>query len=62
MPPNIFITEKNKAVQIFKLYLSYISFIFPVVQIYTSSSDCKCVGKIPGSHFVKAFSALPSHS
>ena len=32
------------------------------MQLYTSASDCKCVGNIPGSHFVKAFSALPSHS
>ena len=34
----------------------------PIVQIHTSASDCKCVGNAPGSHFVKAFSALPSHS
>jgi len=30
-----------------------------LVQLYTSASDCKGVGNIPGSHFVKAFSALP---
>ena len=29
-----------------------------LVQLYTSASDCKGVGNIPGSHFVKAFSAL----
>jgi len=33
-----------------------------IVQIHTSASDCKCVGNAPGSHFVEAFSALPSHS
>ena len=34
----------------------------PLVQIYTSTSVCKGVGNILGSQFVKAFSALPSHS
>jgi len=32
------------------------------LQLYTSASDCKAVGNITGSHFVKAFSAPPSHS
>ena len=32
------------------------------VQLPTSASDCKFAGNIPGSHFVKSFSALPSHS
>ena len=32
------------------------------MQLYISASDCKVVGNIPGTHFVKAFSALPSHS
>ena len=27
----------------------------PLVQLYTSASHYKCVGNIPGSHFVKAF-------
>ena len=31
----------------------------PIVQIYTSANDCKGGGIIPGSHFVKAFSAIP---
>jgi len=34
----------------------------PLVQIYISVSVCQGVGNIPGSYFVKAFSALPSHS
>jgi hypothetical protein len=32
------------------------------VQLYTSASNCKDVGNVPVSHFVKAFPALPSHS
>jgi hypothetical protein len=28
------------------------------VQLYTYTNDCKAVGNIPGSYFVKAFSAL----
>jgi len=32
------------------------------VQLYTSANDCEGVGNIPGSHSVKIFSALPSHS
>jgi len=32
------------------------------VQLQTSASECKGVGNIPGSHFVKAFSAPPLHS
>jgi hypothetical protein len=32
------------------------------VQLYTSASECKGFGNIPGIHFVKAFSALPSYS
>jgi len=32
-----------------------------LLQIYTSASDCLGFGNIPGSHFVKAYSALPSH-
>jgi len=34
----------------------------PLVQPYISASGCKDVGNIRGSHFVKAFSARPSHS
>jgi len=37
--------------------------IYFLVQLYSSASYCKDVGNITGrSHFVKAFSALPSHS
>jgi len=32
-----------------------------LVPIYTSASDCKGVGNIPGNHFMKACSVLPSH-
>jgi hypothetical protein len=31
----------------------------PLVQLDTDASDCKGVVNIPGSNFVKAFSALP---
>jgi hypothetical protein len=34
----------------------------PLVQVYISVSNCQGVGNIPGSYFMKAFSALPSHS
>ena len=34
----------------------------PLVQLYISARDCKGVGNIPGSHFVKVFSALLLHS
>ena len=34
----------------------------PLMQLYTSAGEGKGVGNIPGSHLVKAFSALPSHS
>jgi len=43
---------------IFKLHFHQTS---PTVQIYTSVRDCKVAGNIPGSHFVKDFSALLSH-
>lgn len=56
--PNHFKLEKYKPVK----YLSHIFFKSPLVQIFTSTSDCKCVRNIPGSHFVKAFAALASQS
>jgi hypothetical protein len=56
---NQFISEKYNTVQTFKLLFLQNSHL---VQLYTSASDCKFVGNIPGSHFVKAFSALSSHS
>jgi len=59
MFPESFYLLEFKTVQSFKLqFLQNIS----LVQLYTFASDCKGVGKIPSSHFVKAFSALPSHS
>ena len=56
---NLPVCEKYKTVQSFKLYFLQNS---PLVQLYSSASNCKSVGNIPGSHFVKAFSALSSHS
>jgi hypothetical protein len=46
--------EKYKTVQSFKPHFLQNS---PLVQLYTSVSDCKGVGNIPGSHFMKDFSA-----
>ena len=46
-------------ITIFKLHFLQNS---RLVLLYNSSSGCKCVGNIPGSHFVKTFSAPPSHS
>jgi len=45
-------------------HLSYISLkvASPLFQLYSSDSDCKGIGNIPGSRFVKTFSARPSHS
>jgi hypothetical protein len=56
---NQFISEKYKRLQAFKLHFFQNS---SLVQIYTSASDCKGIGSVHGSHFVKAFPALPSHS
>jgi hypothetical protein len=58
-PRNHFISAKYKPVQSFKLQFLQNS---PLAHLYTSAIDCKGVGNIPGTHFVKAFSALPSHS
>jgi len=55
---NHFISEKYTRAQPLKLHILHNS---PIVQLYTSDCDCKDVGNIPGSHFMKAFSALPSH-
>jgi len=54
---NRFISEKK--MQSFKLHFLQNS---PLVQLHTSAGDCKGIGGMPGSHFVKAFSALMSHS
>jgi len=55
---NHFISEKYETAQLFKLYFLQNS---PLLQLRTSAGDCKGVGNIPGSYFVKAVSALPSH-
>ena len=34
----------------------------PLVQLYISANDKKDFVNIPGSHFLKAFSDVPSHS
>jgi hypothetical protein len=44
--------EKYKTVYLFMLRFLQNS---PFVQLYTSASDSKCGGHIPGSHFAKAF-------
>ena len=49
---NHFISEKYKRLQLFKLHFLQNS---PLLQLYTSVSECKCVGNIRGSYFVKAF-------
>jgi outer membrane lipoprotein SlyB len=56
---NNFISEKYKTVQLFKLHFLQ---NIPRVQLYISASGSKGVGNIAGSHFLKAFSALSSHS
>jgi len=56
---NHFISGNYKTVQSFKLHFLQNSLL---VQLYTSASDFKGVETIPGSHFMKTFSALPSHS
>ena len=56
---NHFISENYKTLQSFKLHCLQNS---PLVQQYTSATDCKGAGNIPGSHFVKAFAALLLHS
>ena len=48
---NHFISEKYKTVQPFKLEILQNS---PLVQLYTSTSKCKGVGNISGSHYVEA--------
>jgi len=53
------LSDKYSTAQSFKLYLRQIS---PLVQLNTSASEYKDVGNIPGSHFVRGFSARPSHS
>jgi hypothetical protein len=50
-----FISEKYQTVQSFKLHFLQNS---PLPQLHISASDCKDVRNIPGSYFVKGFSAL----
>jgi hypothetical protein len=50
---------KYTTVQSFKQYFLH---NISSLQLYISASDGKDVGNIHGSHFVKAFSALPLHS
>jgi hypothetical protein len=57
--PNYFIPEKYKRVLSFKQHLLQSN---PLMQIYTFARECKVAENIPGSHFVKAFSALTSYS
>jgi len=54
-----FISEKYETAPLFKLYFLQ---NIPLLQLRTSASHCKDVGNISGNHFVKAVSALPSHS
>jgi len=54
-----FSSEKYTILQSFNLYFLLNS---PVLQLYTSDSDCNFAGNIPGSPFIKTFSALSSHS
>jgi len=51
--------ETYKTLGLFKLHFLRNS---PHMQLYTSASGCKYAGNIPGNHFVKSSSALPSHS
>jgi hypothetical protein len=54
----IFISEKYKVVQPFKTHSFQNG---PLVQLYTSASDCKNVRNTSGSHILIALSILPSH-
>jgi len=57
--PNHILSEKYEAVQSHELHFLQNS---PLVQLRSSASDCKVVEILSRSHFVKPFSALPSHS
>ena len=56
---NRFIPEKYKKKPSFKPHFHPNS---RYVQLHNSANDCKGDGNIPGRHFVKTFSARPSHS
>jgi hypothetical protein len=53
---NQFISEKYAIVPLLELQSLKNS---PLVHLYTSARDCKGIGNIPGSYFVKSFPALP---
>jgi len=57
--PNYFIPEKYKRVLSFKQHLLQNN---SLMQLYTFAREYKGVENIPGSHFVKTFSALTSYS
>jgi len=52
---NYFISEKYTTLESFKLHFPQNG---PLVQVFICSSDWKCVVNIPGSRFMKTFSAL----
>jgi hypothetical protein len=54
-----FISEKYDPAKSFNLHFLQTS---PFVQLSTSTNERKGFENIPGSHFVEAFSAPPSHS
>jgi hypothetical protein len=53
---NLLVSEKYRAAQPRKPHFFRNN---PLLHMYTSASDCKGVGNIPGSHFVNTFPALP---
>jgi hypothetical protein len=54
----LFLRNTYKTVKSLKLHFLHIS---PLVQLYTSVSDCKGFGSVAGSHAVKRSSAVSSH-
>jgi hypothetical protein len=56
---NHIISEKYRTVLSFKLHVLH---SIPLLKLGVTASNCKNVENIPGSHFVKAFSVLSSHS
>ena len=55
---NHLMCDKCKTVQSFRLHFLQNSLL---MQLHYSSSNCKGAGNMAGTHFVKAFSTLPSH-
>jgi hypothetical protein len=56
--PESLFSRKYKTVQSLELHFLQNN---PLLQLYNFFNNCTSVRNIPGSHFVKAFSALPSH-